>query len=78
MSESAASASTTDVNIALSPPISLPGPKMAAFPSERRRIAVPGTHHGARALESLAGRLTDTHAQIAVAAELIRLRQQGA
>lgn len=30
-----------------------------------------------RALESLAGRLTDPHAQIAVAAELIRLRQQG-
>ena len=30
-----------------------------------------------RALESLAGRLTDPQAQIAVAAELIRLRQQG-
>jgi hypothetical protein len=30
-----------------------------------------------RALESLAGRLADPQAQIAVAAELIRLRAQG-
>ncbi len=38
----------------------------------------PGAHEQYRALEALAGRLTDPQAQVAVAAEMIRLQQEAA
>jgi hypothetical protein len=56
---------------------------MRGHPEEKRLAgahtanAQPGVAEQIRALESLAGRLVDSQAQLAVAAELIRLQREG-
>ena len=53
---------------------------MRGHPEEKRLATAngqPGVAEQMRALESLAGRLVDPQAQLAVAAELIRLQREG-
>jgi phage head maturation protease len=57
-------------------PVARPMEKSSAF-AARGLMEAPTAAEQSRALESLAGRISDPQAQVAVAAELIRLQQQG-
>jgi hypothetical protein len=57
-------------------PVARPVEKTSAL-AARGPLAAPTATDQYRALESLAGRIHDPQAQVAVAAELIRLRHQG-
>ena len=57
-------------------PVARPMEKSSAF-AARGLLEAPTAAEQSRALESLAGRISDPLAQVAIAAELIRLQQQG-
>jgi hypothetical protein len=57
-------------------PVARPMEKSSAF-AARGLMEAPTAAEQSRALESLAGRISDPQAQVAIAAELIRLQQQG-
>jgi hypothetical protein len=57
-------------------PVARPAEKSSAF-ATRGLLEAPTVAEQSRALESLAGRISDPQAQVAIAAELIRLQQQG-